>query len=206
MAGLFVTFEGAEGAGKTTVIEGVRKALATQGADVIVTREPGSGEIGQEIRRILLESTSLPHLCELFLFLADRAQHVERVIRPALAAGQIVLCDRYADSTIVYQGYGRGLELSTLRELNRLATGALQPDLSLLLDIDPQVGLSRLESKDRLDREPLEFHMRIREGFLAESQRDQRRWVVLDADQPVEHVIDGALKAILSRNPRKARP
>lgn len=148
---------------------------------------------------MLLHREALDPRCELFLFLADRAQHVAEVIRPALKAGQIVLCDRYGDSTTVYQGVARGLGVDLLRQLNALATGDLRPDISFLLDLDPEVGLSRLKGKDRLDSEPIEFHRAVRAGFLAEAQADADRWVIVDASQPTEKVAQAVLDHIRSK-------
>jgi len=202
MQGLFVTFEGPEGAGKTTAMAGVAERLKSRDQDVHLTREPGSGEIGAAIRAILLESGHVPSLCELFLFLADRSQHVELEIRPALNDGKIVLCDRFSDSTVVYQGYGRKLELSMLREFNRVSTGGLMPDLTILLDIDVRAGLERLQTKDRLDREPYEFHQQVREGFLTEAKRGEKRWFVVDATKSPDDIADEVAERILSRNLR----
>lgn len=196
MAGMFITFEGPEGSGKSTAISALRERLPQP---VLVTREPGSGTVGAEIRRILLHGDELADRCELFLFLADRAQHIETIVKPALARGEIVLCDRHADSTVVYQGYGRGLNLDQLRELNQFATGGLRPDLTLLFDIDPEFGLARVENKDRLDSESLDFHRRVRDGFLAEMSLDPARWVKVDASRSREEVAKDAEKAILDR-------
>lgn len=199
MGGFFVTFEGPEGAGKTTAMSGVAERLKQDGHSVLMTREPGSGTIGQAIRKIVLESEHVPPICELFLFLADRSQHVSLEIKPALERGEVVLCDRYADSTIVYQGHGRGLELPMLRNLNHTVTEGLEPNLTVLLDVDVQTGLARLASKDRLDREPIEFHERIRRGFLDEAWRDPDRWLIIDATKPPEEIAEEIASAILSR-------
>lgn len=196
---VFVTFEGPEGSGKSTAIEGVAKALRDRGHEVVTTREPGEGEIGRAIREILLHGSELTPTTELFLFLADRAHHVERFIRPSLEMGRIVLCDRFADSTVVYQGVARGLDADTARELNAMATGGLQPDLTLLLDVEPVVGLSRISEKDRLDLEPLDFHEKVRAAFLAEAARNPARWVVIDAAQQAESVSKQCLQAIEER-------
>lgn len=195
---MFVTFEGPEGAGKSTVLAKVAEALRADGRSVVETREPGSGEIGARIREILLGTAGeAPHPeCELFLFLADRAQHVATVIKPALERGAVVLCDRFADSTVVYQGYGRGLDVPLLKTLNRAATGGLTPDLTLLFDLPTEVGLARLGDKDRMDSESAEFHERVREGFLKEASLDPMRWWILDATQPVDAVTAAALQAI----------
>lgn len=193
MRGKFISFEGPEGAGKSTLI---RELADWIHGPHLVTREPGDGPSGSMIRAALLDGGDLDAWTETFLFLADRSQHVKNVIEPALHSGQTVLCDRYSDSTVVYQGYGRGLNLEQLRELNALATGELEPDLTFLLDIDPEIGLSRLENKDRLDREPIEFHRQIRAGFLTEAARDPHRWVVLDASETQDEVLQRAKNAL----------
>jgi dTMP kinase len=189
---MFVTFEGPEGAGKSSVLKLVADRLVEEGVDHILTREPGGSPIGPQIRGILLESQELGHLAELFLFLADRAEHVRGVIEPALERGEVVLCDRFSDSTVVYQGYGRGIDLELLRKLNGVATRGLKPHLTILLDIDPSLGLQRISEKDRLDREPLEFHEKVREGFLDEARLEPDRWMVIDASQPLEKVAEEA--------------
>jgi len=187
---MFVTFEGPEGAGKTTLITALATRLRAEGHTVLVTREPGAGEFGTQVRRILLESGDVHPRAELFLFLADRSNHVETIVKPALARGEIVLCDRYADSTVVYQGHARGLDIDLLRDLNRVATGGLQPRFTFLLDLPPSVGLSRGTKGDRMDREPIEFHEKVRAGFLSEAQRDPARWVVVDAEQSPQTIQD----------------
>ena len=196
---MFITFEGGEGAGKSTVLALVADHLRRDGRDLLTTREPGAGSLGARIRELLLHSEAMNARSELFLFLADRANHVETVIRPALAAGQWVLCDRYADSTFVYQSVVRGLDPEFVRPANRFATGGLAPDLTLLLDLDVRVGLGRLQSRDRLDAEPVEFHEAVRAGFLAEAARDPARWVVLDASQTPNEVAAAAIDAIRQR-------
>ncbi|MBS1713519.1 MAG: dTMP kinase [Armatimonadetes bacterium] len=193
---MFVTFEGPEGAGKSTAVSGLADWLRVMGKDVLITREPGSGEIGGAIRKILLEGGEVPPVCELFLFLADRAQHVANIVRPALVRGTVVLCDRYADSTVVYQGYGRGLDLERLRDWNRYATGGLVPDLTLLLDVDPVVGIGRLGSADRIDGEPIAFHETIRRGFLTEASLEPQRWRTIDAGQDPERVLTACQDAL----------
>jgi dTMP kinase len=194
---VFITFEGPEGAGKTTVIEAVATFLRSQGREIHVTREPGAGVVGEAVREILLGGTAIAPLAELFLFLADRAQHVACEIRPALERNAIVLCDRYADSTIVYQGYARGMDLEKLRELNGIATKGLQPNLTLLFDLEPSVGLARIRSKDRLDSEPIQFHEKVRQGFLAEARRDPQRFRIINADRPPLEVIQEAINQIV---------
>lgn len=196
---MFVTFEGPEGAGKSTALASCAEALRQEGRQVWVTREPGEGEFGQAIRRLLLEGGELDAWTETFLFLADRREHVRCGIRPRLEQGDIVLCDRYSDSTLVYQGHARGLPLGELRRMCAAAEDGLRPALTLLLDLDPTIGLARLQSPDRLDREPLEFHQKVRDGFLAESLLDAERWVVVDASKSPETVAASCLAAILSR-------
>lgn len=195
---MFITFEGPEGGGKSTLLRTLAAQLEAQGREVVCTREPGAGALGGEIRRWLLESESLDERAELFLFLADRSQHWSQLIAPALARGAVVLCDRHADSTVVYQGYARGHDLDLLRKLNALATQGNTPALTFLLDLDPAIGLSRAKG-DRMDREPLEFHQRVREGFLTESQRDPARWVIIDASQPADQVAARAWQELSAR-------
>lgn len=195
---MFITFEGPEGGGKSTLLRTLAAQLVAQGREVVCTREPGAGALGGEIRRWLLESESLDERAELFLFLADRSQHWSQLIAPALARGAVVLCDRHADSTVVYQGYARGHDLDLLRRLNALATQGHTPALTFLLDLDPAMGLGRAKG-DRMDREPLEFHQRVREGFLTESQRDPARWVILDASQPADQVAERAWQELSAR-------
>ncbi len=199
---MFITFEGPEGAGKSTVVSELARRLTASGTKVLCTREPGDGAVGRQIREILLHGGAVTPVAELFLFLADRAQHVETVILPALDAGVTVLCDRYSDSTLVYQGYGRGLDLDFLRQLNQAATGGLEPNLTLLLDLPPQMGLARQTHKDRLDNEPLEFHIKIREGFREEAAANPTRWTMIDASQPLGQVVEECELAIHRRAER----
>lgn len=196
---MFITLEGPEGAGKSTLAKSLAARLKDQGERVLLTREPGAGAVGTAIREILLHGEDLAAEAELFLFLADRAQHVKTMIRPHLEEGGIVLCDRYTDSTVVYQGYGRGLSLELLRDWNRFATKGLVPDLTLLLDLEAEKGLARLQNKDRLDSEPVEFHQRIRAGFLSEAKANPDRFVVINADQVADSVAEDAIQAVLTR-------
>lgn len=196
---MFVTLEGPEGAGKSTLMRSLASALRGLGHSVLETREPGATEAGQAIRRILLESGDIPARAELLLFLADRALNVEQMIKPALSRGDWVLCDRYADSTVVYQGYGRGLDIAKLKAWNAFATSGLTPDLTLLLDLDPEVGLARDTKGDRLDRESLDFHRKVRDGFLIEARNDPGRWAVIDASRSADKVLSEALDVIVSR-------
>jgi dTMP kinase len=191
---MFITFEGPEGSGKSTQIKLLTTYLQNKGWSVITTREPGGTPIGDQIRACLhdVNNTAMTPSAELLLYSASRAQLVGELIRPALAQGQIVLCDRYADSTLAYQGYGRGLDLASLHQITHFATGGLQPDLTLLLDLDVEAGLARRQSggeeMNRLDREAVAFHQRVRQGYFQLVQADPQRWVVIDADRPVEAV------------------
>lgn len=199
---MFVTFEGPDGGGKSTLVRGLAEELQGQGIDVVVTREPGAGEVGAAIRNLLLHGEHLDPKCELLLYLADRAQHVAAIVRPALERGAWVLCDRHADSTVVYQGYGRGLDIDLLRSWNSFATGGLVPDVTFLLDLDPAAGLARISSKDRLDSEPLEFHLRVRNAFHTEAAREPERWVILDANRPPSEVLREASEVLADRMTR----
>ncbi len=191
MSGLFITFEGVEGSGKSTQIELLRQHLAERALSVLITREPGGTPTAEAIREVLLDprNKALAPMAELLLYAAARAQHVEERIRPALDAGQMVLCDRFADSTTAYQGIARGLSLELLGEIHRLATSNLRPHLTFLLDMDPELGLQRTRERGRIDRmeqESIAFHRRVREGFLAIADNEPERVVVLDADQELE--------------------
>ena len=196
---MFITFEGPEGSGKTTLMRSLGERLREESHNVVLTREPGEGPVGADIRRLLLEGGDLEHLTEVFLFLADRAQHVADFIKPALAAGRVVLCDRFADSTVVYQGHARGLNIERLRDWNSAACAGTYPTVTFLLDLDPKEGLARIQDKDRLDREPIEFHEKVRSGFLAEAAQDPNRWHVLDAARPPEEVAQEAYGVLKSR-------
>ena len=186
MPGLFVTFEGGEGSGKSTQIARLAARLRALGADPLVTREPGGTPLAEGIRTLLLDPKHRPlPVSEALLMVAARADLVATVLRPALLAGRPVLCDRYTDSTLAYQGGGRGLDARMLEGWNAAATGGLAPDLTLLFDLDPGVGLARREAAglqaNRLDRETLEFHRRVRERYLELAAREPERWRVLDA-------------------------
>jgi dTMP kinase len=196
---MFITLEGTEGSGKTTAIKGIAEVLRSEGHDVLVTREPGGSNIGPKIREILLGGDAVSPLAELLLFLADRTQHVEQVIRPHLAKGGVVLCDRFRDSTVAYQGYARGFDVALLEQLNDVATLSLKPDLTLLFDLDPEVGLARQTDKDRLDLEPLEFHQKVREGFLEIMKNEPERVIRVDASLEPQQVQANCLEIIRSR-------
>ncbi len=208
MRGLFITFEGGEGSGKSTQIERLAARLMRRGLDPVVTREPGGTPLGEVARTLLLDPARRPQpQTEGFLLEAARAELVALVIRPALDAGRVVLCDRYADSTLAYQGGGRGLETEALGALNRLATGDLSPELTFLFDLDPAVGLARRAGAgdaNRLDREPEAFHRRVRERYLELARREPARIVVIDAAGPPEALeaqIAAAVEARLAGAP-----
>ena len=207
---MFITFEGPEGSGKSTQIKLLTTYLQNKGWSVITTREPGGTTIGDQIRACLhdVNNTAMTPAAELLLYSASRAQLVGELIRPALAEGKIVLCDRYADSTLAYQGYGRGLDLDALHQITRFATGGLQPDLTLLLDLDVETGLARRqqggEEMNRLDREAVAFHQRVRQGYFQLVQTDRKRWVVIDADRPVE-AVQTEIRELVRGRIRQAR-
>ncbi|MBP9840858.1 MAG: dTMP kinase [Simkaniaceae bacterium] len=192
--GLFITFEGCEGAGKSTLMLRVFDALVKKGFDVIKTREPGGSLIGQQLRKLLLESETLSPRTEVLLFLADRAEHVHSVILPALEANKIVLCDRYTDSTLAYQGAARELDIS---QLCSFAAHDLEPHLTIYLDIDPHLGFSRIHrKKDRMESEGNQFHEKVREGFLHLAKQHEDRIVSLDASRSPEAVFKLTMEAV----------
>lgn len=199
---MFVTFEGPEGSGKTSQIRLLARFMREQGVAVVETREPGGTPIGDQIRACLhdVNNSDMAAETEILLYSASRAQLVRQVIRPALARGELVLCDRFADSTLAYQGYGRSLPLAQLRRITAFATGALQPDLTFLLDIDVERGLSRRRSNDeemnRLDLETVAFHQRVRQGYHELVAAEPARWLVVDADRPVE-LVQAELRRLL---------
>lgn len=207
---MFITFEGMEGSGKSTALNRVQQALLDEGHGVLLTREPGGSRLGRTLRSILLDLSNddiVPE-AELFLYLADRAQHVGQVIRPALAEGVVVLSDRYADSTVVYQGYGRGLDPERLRELNDMAVGGLWPDLTLVFDLPPEEGLRRAMTRNlregtsvsegRFEAEHLAFHARVREGYLTWAALHPARFRVVDATRTLDEVFEDVMRAVRS--------
>ena len=195
--GVLVTFEGVEGAGKTTQISLLRADLESQGLEVSVTREPGGDPVAEAIRSVLLDSRDpVAPSAELLLFMASRAQMVERVLRPRLEAGEVVLCDRFTDSSIVYQGFGRGLDLDSIRSLNAFATGGILPDCTLLLDVPALAGLARQTERNRMEDEALSFHERVRAGYLDEARRDPSRITVINAARTIEAVHEDVLAAV----------
>lgn len=204
-----ISFEGGDGTGKTTQLKLLEAHLVVQGKVCLSTREPGGTALGEMIRQLLLgagkDDISPP--TELFLYLADRAQHVQELIRPALASGRLVLCDRFTDSTLAYQGYGRGVNLEMLRRLNEMASQGIIPDLTFLLDCPVDVGLSRTAQrvveqksgkarKDRFEREQRDFHEKVRSGFLELAQAEPKRIHVLDASRPIPKVHEEIKKIV----------
>jgi len=199
--GYFITLEGPEGAGKSTQSTRLAAGLTERGFDVFATREPGGTTAGEMIRRILLDGPELDGWTEALLFTAARAQLVREVIRPQLQAARVVLCDRYTDSTLAYQGYGRGLDLAILTRLQDEATGGLRPALTFLLDLPVERGLSRIPtaSLDRLDRETDAFHHRVRQGYQEMAVADRERWVVVDATLPPDRLAERMLAVTVER-------
>lgn len=190
MRGTFISFEGSEGSGKSTQARLLRDWLKRQGIDTILTREPGGTPIGERIREVLLslDHKEMDPITELFLYLASRRQHIKELIEPALNSGNVVITDRFSDSTLAYQGYGRGLDLSLIESLNRTATGGLSPDLTIVLDVDVREGLSRnLEIKsDRLETEDIEFHEKVRKGFIEIAKKEPERVFIIETKNGIE--------------------
>lgn len=202
---MFITLEGPDGSGKTTQVPALANAIHQAGFELVLTREPGGTEISDQIRQVImdLKNKSMQPETEILLFQASRAQLVREVIRPALAEGKVVLCDRYADSTLAYQGYGHRTDIETLTNIINFATGGLTPDLTLFLDCDAETGLKRRSGGDgewnRLDDYELAFHNRVRAGYDELIKADPNRWVVIDANQPPEIVQTELQKAILEK-------
>ena len=199
---MFITFEGIEGSGKTTQIRYLVEYFSSRGHACVTTREPGGTSIGNKIRSILLdpESKGMHPTTELLLYMADRAQHIQFLVKPALAAGKTVLCDRYFDATVVYQGYARGLGIDFVKKLHAMVLNNLKPDTTILLDLAPEVGLKRAweqldhgqrsDDESRFEEEKLEFHQRVREGYLDLAHREPDRFHTIDADQDDWQVRD----------------
>ena len=198
--GLFITFEGIDGCGKTTQLENVKKMLEENGIECVTTREPGALKLGSQIREILLHNDGVvDDNCEIFLFLADRSQHVETFIKPMLEEGKVVLCDRHTDSTIAYQGYGRGGDVEKLTELNNIATNGLVPDLTLLFDVSVETGHKRAgKDLDRLELAGKEFFERTRQGYLALSKKYPERIKVINAEKSKESVYNDVKSLIMN--------
>jgi dTMP kinase len=201
---MFITFEGSEGSGKSSQIIALGEYLRQQGYDVLLTREPGGTAISEQIRTILsnLENTKMQVRTEILLFQASRAQLVEEIIRPHLAKGGVVLCDRYADSSMAYQGYGYQSDLEELRRIIHFTTGGLKPDLTLLLDVEVKEGLRRRSTGgewNRLDAYQLDFYKRVRQGYLEMVRLEPERWVIINANQPPERVQAAVRETVMTR-------
>ena len=196
--GLFITFEGADGCGKTTQIMLLDKYLRENGYKTLLTREPGAKGLGEKIREILLNyDGEVSSTCESFLFLADRAQHIDCVIKPAITNGVIVLCDRHTDSTIAYQGYGRGVDINKLKELNEIAVNGLKPDLTFVFDIDAKTSMARVgNEKDRMESAGIEFFEKVRKGYLEISKQEPERVKVIDSTKSIEEIHKKVLELI----------
>ncbi len=206
---MFITLEGIEGAGKTTQIENIVAFLEARGYACLTTREPGGTAIGSQIRGVLLDpaNNDLDAAAELLLYMADRVQHIRTLIKPRLAAGQVVLCDRYFDATLVYQGYARGLDKRLINELHRLVCDNLKPDLTLLFDLKPETGLARAwrqidnggrtGTESRFEQEKIEFHRKVRSGYLDLARLEPQRFRIVDAEQRREQVCE-AIESIMT--------
>lgn len=188
--GLFITFEGADGCGKSTQLNLLAEYLTKKGFEVVVTREPGAKGLGEKIREILLNYDDIvSDRCESFLFLADRAQHIDMIVNPAVKAGKIVLCDRHTDSTVAYQGYGRQLPLDRIKMLNEMAVNGRHPDLTFVFDIDVETSMKRVgDDKDRMESAGKEFHNRVRYGYLEIAKQEPKRVKVLDATKSIDEI------------------
>ena len=204
--GIFISFEGPDGAGKTSVLQGLLPKLAECGMDLVTTREPGGVAIAEEIRSVILnpENTAMDDKTELLLYIAARRQHLKERILPALDAGKFLLVDRFIDSSVAYQGFGRGLNVEDIHWLNAYATDGLVPDLTLYFDIDTEEGLARIARNadrdvDRLDMEKADMHRRVRQGYLSLLEQEPERFVKIDASQPLEAVVADALAVIKKR-------
>jgi len=205
---MLITVEGVEGSGKSTQCRRLVESLRARGLDATLTREPDGTPMGAALRR-LFETDGPPPapLTQVFLFMAARQQHVVDVIRPALSRGALVISDRYADATLAYQGFGQGVDLETIRDLNALATGGLVPDLTLVLDLEPAIGMARIRDRslDAFEKMDLTFHRRVREGYLEIARTDKRRVVVLDADQDADALYVEIAAAVDDRLLRRER-
>lgn len=196
--GLFITFEGADGCGKTTQMDLLAEYLKNNGKEVLLTREPGGKGLGEKVREILLNyNGDVSDRCESFLFLADRAQNIDIIVNPAVEEGKIVLCDRHIDSTVAYQGYGRGLDIERINMLNNLATNGYKPDLTFVFDIDVETSMKRVgKEKDRMESAGIDFHNRVRKGYLELAKQEPKRIKVLDATKSIEEIHNEVIKII----------
>ena len=196
--GLFITFEGADGCGKSTQMKMLKEYLQNKGFEVTETREPGGKGLGEKIREILLNyDGEVSDRCESFLFLADRAQNIDIIVKPAVRDGKIVLCDRHTDSSVAYQGYGRGLDIDEINRLNTLSTGGLKPDLTFVFDVDIETSMSRVgNEKDRMESAGNEFFNKVRKGYLEIAKQEPERVKVINAKNDIETVFQDVLKEI----------
>ncbi len=194
--GLFITFEGADGCGKTTQLNLLAQYLKDKGHEVLITREPGAKGLGEKVREILLNYDGVvSDRCESFLFLADRAQHVDTIINPAIIEGKIVLCDRHTDSSVAYQGYGRGLDVSRINMLNDLAVNGRYPDLTIVFDIDVETSMSRVgDNKDRMESAGIEFFNRVRNGYLEIAKNEPKRVKVVNSARSIDEIQNDVIK------------
>lgn len=210
--GVFITLEGGEGSGKSTLLRQLATEIANCGYEIVTTREPGGSKLSEEIRQLLLnknEAFKIGAKAELLLFLAARAQHIEEIIAPALKEGKVVLCDRFNDSTLAYQGAARGIKEEEIKLLCKLVCGEIQPNMTLFLDVDPAIGLKRTNriakenahegQYDRIEAEKLEFHERVRQGFLSIVKSEPSRVIRLDADRPQLEVFEEAKRVVFNR-------
>lgn len=196
--GLFITLEGADGCGKTTQLNLLKAYLTSKGYEIVVTREPGGKGLGEKLREILLNyDGEVSDRCEAFLYLADRAQNIDTIIKPAINSGKIVLCDRHTDSSVAYQGYGREQNIDNINMLNELAVNGVHPDLTIVFDIDTETSMARVGAeKDRLESAGIEFHKRVRNGYLEIAKKNPQRIKVVDASQTIEDVQRDVIKII----------
>ena len=196
--GLFITFEGADGCGKTTQLNLLEKYLIDKGLDVIVTREPGAKGLGEKFREILLNYDGIvSDRCESFLFLADRAQNIDTIVKPAVSSGKIVLCDRHIDSSVAYQGYGRGLDIQQIKNLNTIAAGGMLPDLTLVFDIDIETSMQRVgNNKDRMENSGIDFFNRVRNGYLELAKQEPDRIKVVNSTGAIDTIQKEVIKII----------
>lgn len=194
--GLFITFEGADGCGKTTQLELLRDYLIKHGYEIVVTREPGAKGLGEKVRDILLNyDGEVSDRCESFLFLADRAQNIDTIVVPAIEQGKIVLCDRHTDSTVAYQGYGRRLDINQINMLNNIATKNIKPDLTFVFDVDVKTSMQRVgNNKDRMENAGIEFFNRVRDGYLKIAEQEPDRVKIIDSTKAIEDIHEEVLK------------
>ncbi len=205
MRGLFITFEGNDGSGKSSVIEAIRSELTTLGYEVVYSREPGGSKVAEKIREVILDVDNLgmDDKTESLLYAASRREHIKKTVLPALEEGKIILCDRYIDSSLAYQGYARGLGIDEVYNMNLYATEGLLPDLTLLVCVRPEIGLNRIKSNnrgelDRLELEKLEFHNKVYEGYLEVAKKFNDRIVVINGEESREKVRESALSVVMN--------